>query len=122
MEIEHCSKCGSSDIHEGALHEDRPVLGQILWKSQSGAKLNDVLVKAILCKFCGNIDLVADSTMIGPKATQKCPYCKAVYSYHKKSITEGEVVCQNCEKRFPISDSIKTPDVLDAIEEDLGKE
>ena len=67
MEIEHCLRCGSVDIHLGALSQDVTMLSPILWKSQSSGILGDVLVNGILCKFCGHIEIVADSEIIGPK-------------------------------------------------------
>lgn len=122
MEIEHCLRCGSTDIHFGSLSIDTTMISLIQWKSKSARFLGDVIVNGILCKFCGHIELVADSEIIGPKSRQTCPHCKASYSYDMRNIVEGEVVCQNCTKRFPVIYAEKPTDIIDAIEQDLREE
>jgi len=122
MEIERCQRCGSTDVHKGTLSKNITTQYPIIWISQSEEMVGDVVVNGFLCESSGHIELTADSDIISPKVRQNCPFCKAIYSHSKKRITNGEIVCQNCEKRFPINHSGKTKDIIDEIEEDLREE
>jgi hypothetical protein len=38
--------------------------------------------------------------------SQKCPYCGSSYYYSPDKVSEGEVQCQNCAKKFPVISDI----------------
>ncbi|KXH77183.1 MAG: hypothetical protein AM326_05580 [Candidatus Thorarchaeota archaeon SMTZ-45] len=63
MNIRHCLRCGSTDLQAGVIYDYReygkPQIS-FHWKPESILGMDSVSLHAILCKFCGHTELVAN--------------------------------------------------------------
>lgn len=113
MDKRRCLRCGSTDLIPGVIYDSMEYGKRSLtfeWTPDKAWNTSSVPLNAILCKSCGNTELIANLDIFIPTTRRECPHCKRIYAYREEDeISLNTVRCPYCGSAFRIDPPIKCP-------------